>query len=143
MMAAHEIIYALFCEHHSVDANGRNTYTSIFDEQTIMLKARPGGPEPTLPLQQPIPSGQFVLALRLKCAPNTASCWLRLKDMNDQQIGARATMKLKSHPKGAHRVHFHFEQGIPVMDQGTYLFEVGVGEDVIGRAELPVNIKIV
>jgi hypothetical protein len=29
------------------------------------------------------------------------------------------------------------------MDQGTYLFEVGVGEDVIGRAELPVNIKIV
>ena len=142
-MAAHEIVYALFCEHHSVDANGRNTYTSVFDEQTIMLKARPGEPKPTLPLPRPLPTGQFVLAVRLKCAPNTGSCWLQLKDMNDKQIAPRATMKLKSHPKGAHRVHFHFPQGIPVIDQGTYVFEIGVGDAVVGKAELPVNIRIV
>ncbi|MHC4253251.1 MAG: hypothetical protein ACYS9X_29375 [Planctomycetota bacterium] len=141
-MGAHELIYALFCEHHSVDANGRNTYTSVFDEKSITIKTMAGSPKPRLPLPRPQPTGQFWLALKLKCAPNTGSCWVQLKDMNGQAVGPRVTMKLKSHPKGLHRVNMCFQNGIPVLDQGVYLFEIGVGETVIGSVELPVNIKI-
>lgn len=141
-MGAQKLVYALFCEHHSVDANGRNTYTSVFDEQNIVVRAIPGGPKPQLPFPRPQPTGQFVLALRLDCAPNTQSCWVQVKDMHGQPIIPRATMKFAQHPKGAYRVNLHFQNGIPVLDQGTYVFEVGVADTLIGTAELRVNIKI-
>ena len=142
-MGAQKLVYALFCEHHSTDASGKNTYTSVFDEQNIAVRAIPGAPRPQLPFPKPQPTGAFVLALRLDCAPNTQSCWVQVKDMHGQVIVPRVSLKLAQHPKGAHRLNVHFQNGIPVVDQGTYVFEVGVGETLIGAVELPVNIKIV
>jgi len=141
-MGVNKLVYALFCEHQSVDANGRNSYNGVFDGQTVAIRANPGEPKPTLPLPMPIMTRPFTLAMLLECAPNAQTCSVLIKDPNGQQIQPPATIKLSSHPQGRHRVNINFQNGLPVLEQGNYHFEISVGRDKIGDIVLTVGIQI-
>jgi len=136
------MVWALFCEHHSTDNKGRNTYTSVFDNMSIRIRAQGGQPVPTEPLPFAIPSSPFVLAVHVTGAPEGHQCALRVKGPDGLRIGPELSGRLTANPNGRYNWHVGFTNGIPVMKSGLYSFEIMLDEEKLGEAELPISLDL-
>jgi len=136
------MVWALFCEHHSTDNRGRNTYTSVFDNMTIKIRAKAGGPSPTEPLPSPIPSSPFVLAVHVTGDPGEHQCALRVKGPDGLAIGPEVSGRLAANPNGRYNWHIGFTNGIPILKSGLYAFNILLDGQSLGEAELPINLDL-
>ena len=136
------LIWALFCEHHLTDANGKNSYISIFDRTTVGIRAKEGAPPLWEPLPHPVPTPPFVLALHMTTEPGTPECTVRVRDSDDQDLVPPITARLPDNPEGRHNFHLNFAQGIPVQKSGIYAFQVFMEDKLIGQKELPVSLDL-
>lgn len=137
------LVSALFCEYHSTDNRGLNTYGGVFDNKTMVVTVPPDKPLPTFPLSQPIPCGGFTLAMYFESAPAVESeLRIEVQDSDKQNVVPPIRQKIAPHPEGKHRVHAKFENGIPVSNSGTYSFEMYVNNQHIGTIQLPVFMEI-
>lgn len=137
------LVYALFCEHHTTDAQGRNSFISVFDSKNIELVPAPGVEIAGDQLPGPVASGKFCLALFFVCEPGAPEIKIRVKDPDNQLVGPELKMRLSHNDLGRHRANIHFEpNGIPVTKSGIYSFEIIVNNEKLGEAEMPVAVNI-
>jgi hypothetical protein len=138
------LVWALICEHHTTDASGKNSYNGVFDEMTLGITARPGDEPPTEPLPFAVSTTPFVLAMHLLTKPGDPECTLRVKDSDGHLLVPEAKANLGPSTNGKHNWHVHFQRGIPVRKSGTYVFEISVEGEAMGRneVELPIVFDI-
>ena len=134
--------WALFCQHHLTDQEGRNSYIGVFDTLTLGAQAPPGAPPIQIPLEEPRPSCTFVLAAQITGAPGTPTVELCVKDSDGKLIAPPAKIQLSNSDLGRHNLHVNFSSGIPVRRSGIHTFEFVVDGEKVGVAELPVDIRV-
>ena len=138
------LVWALICEHHATDASGKNSYNGVFDNLTVSIRAKPGTPPPAEPLPFAVSTPPFVVAIRLMTKPGAPECTLRVKDPDGHLLVPEARAKLGPSTNGKHNWHIHFQRGVPVRKSGTYMFEITVAGEAMGRneVELPIVFDI-
>jgi hypothetical protein len=138
------VVWALFCEHQTTDADGRNSYISVFDHMTVGVRVRAEIPLPQEPLSPPVPTGPFVLALHLNTQPGSPEVVVHVMDPDGQRILPEMRSRLARNSVGKHNLHLRFPRGMPVTRSGTYIFRVSVEGEAMRQKEIefPISVQI-
>lgn len=138
-----KMLWYHFCEHHSTDASGKNSYIAVFDNMSISLRPVDRTKKHSFPLPRPIQSQPFVLAVGLLAQPGVREEFkVEIVDTDGQSVIPPMTGKLTAHPEGRHTCHMNFARGIPLVRSGIYTFRISVGGTQVGEAVLPISIEI-
>lgn len=135
------LVWGFLCQHQSTDANGLNSYNSLFENMGVRLMIPKGAPKPIFPLSRPCMSSPFVLACKVRAEPGMHDATITVYDSDNQPILPPHTMQVRISDNGMGNLHVQFAQGIPLLRPGIYSFEWKIGDQVLQRVEMPVSIS--